>query len=692
MWHIYDEGSAVTVMTAWISIPISESVTLTPSFASSIVNYTGNLPSITDSLHITPTASLGTATISVSINGGAANTVDSGDTHVLSSLNRGANTVSVTVTESSQSTAYTVTLSRGNEVPSFGSGSVSDMTFTSGMGIQAFLVPAATGGDGALTYEASGLPAGLTFDADGSGSCTRARTICGTPTAGGTSSVTIDAIDADDDRTPADRARLSFTIKVAGVSISESSLTLNEDPGGSNANQGTYTVVLDIQPSSNVVIGVSSSNTDVTLSHSSLTFTNGNWNSPQTVTVTANSDTDGLNDTATVTHRVTTASGSYRTGMSIASVSVTVNDDDEPALSIGSPSVAEGSGSSSLEFIVTLSIASSEQVTVDYADATTGTATSGTDYTAITRGTLTLAAGVTRDTIAVPVLADDLDEANETVIVTLSNAINATISTATGTGTITDDDDPPTLSIDSPSVDESDDTETASLEFIVSLSAASGKVVTVGYAETATGRTATPGTDYTAITGGTLTLAAGVTRDTIAVTVRGDALDEENETVVVELSSPTNATISTASGTGTINDDDDEPSLSIADASVAEGATGTTPSLEFIVTLSAASGKVVTVGYADATSGTATSGTDYTAITAGTLTFAAGVTRDTIAVSVTGDDANEPDETVIVTLSNASNATISTATGTGTITNDDATLVVTLSLSPSTISDVERRR
>ncbi len=690
MWHIYDEGSTATVMTAWISIPISESVTLMPSFASSIVNYTGNLPSITDSLHITPTASLGTATISVSINGGAANTVDSGDTHVISSLNRGANTVSVSVTESSQSTAYTVTLSRGNSVPSFGAGSVSDMTFTSGEGISGFRVPAATDGDGALTYEASGLPAGLTFDADGSGSCTGslARSICGTPTAGGTFPVNIYAVDADDDRTPTDRASLSFTIKVAGVSISESSLTLNEDPGGSNANQGTYTVVLDIQPSSNVVIGVSSNNTDVILSSTSLTFTNGNWDSPQTVTVTANPDTDGLNDTASVTHRVTTASGSYRIGMSIASVSVTVNDDDEPALSIGSPSVVEGSGSSSLEFIVTLSIASSQQVTVDYADATTGTATSGTDYTAITDGTLTLAAGVTRDTIAVPVLADALDEDDETVIVTLSNASNATISTASGTGTITDDDDPPTLSIGSPSVDESDDTETASLEFIVTLSAASGKVVTVGYTDAGTG-TATSGTDYTTITGGTLTLAAGVTRDTIAVTVTGDALDEENETVVVTLSSPTNATISTASGTGTITDDDDPPVVSIADASVAEGATGTTPSLEFIVSLSAVSGRQVTVDYADAGTGSATSGTDYTTIAAGTLTFAAGVTSDTLAVSVTGDGTNEPNETVIVRLSNPSNATLSgdgaTLTGTGTITNDDG--VPSLSISSPSVAE-----
>ena len=85
-----------------------------------------------------------------------------------------------------------------------------------------------------------------------------------------------------------------------------------------------------------------------------------------------------------------------------------------------------------------------------------GTATSGDDYTAITAGTLTFAAGVTRDTLAVTVLADALDEDDETVIVELSNASNAAISTATGTGTITDDDAPPVVSIASASVTEGD--------------------------------------------------------------------------------------------------------------------------------------------------------------------------------------------------------------------------------------------
>ena len=116
-------------------------------------------------------------------------------------------------------------------------------------------------------------------------------------------------------------------------------------------------------------------------------------------------------------------------------------------VAIDSPSVTEGdSGSKNLTFTATLSRASAQQVTVDYADAGTGTAASGTDYTAITDGTLTFTAGTTSQTFDVSVTGDTTDEPDETILVTLSDASGATISTATGTGTITDDDDPPTVS------------------------------------------------------------------------------------------------------------------------------------------------------------------------------------------------------------------------------------------------------
>ena len=523
-----------------------------------------------------------------------------------------------------------------------------------------------------------------------------------------------DALDEDDETVIVTLSSASNATLTGGGSTLTGTGTINDDDAppvvsiaDASVNEGdagetpSLEFIVSLSAASGKVVtvgyadatsGTASSGTDYTaITSGTLTLAAGVTSDTLAVSVTGD-DANEPDETVIVT--LSSASNATFTGggSTLTGTGTITNDDGVPRLSISSPTVAEGSGSSSLEFVVTLNAASGQQVTVGYADAGSGTATSGDDYTAITAGTLTFAAGVTSDTLAVTVLADALDEDDETVIVELSSPSNAAIITASGTGTITDDDATPTLSIDSPSVAEGTTGATPSLEFIVSLSAVSGRQVTVAYADAGAG-TATSGTDYTEITSGTLTIAAGVTSDTLAVTVRGDALDEDNETVIVTLSSASNATFtgggSTLTGTGIITDDDAPPVVSIADASVTEGDAGETPSLEFIVSLSAASGKVVTVGYADATSGTATSGTDYTAITSGTLTLAAGVTSDTLAVSVTGDDANEPDETVVVTLSSPSNATFTggatTLTGTGTITNDDG--VPRLSISSPTVTE-----
>ena len=351
-----------------------------------------------------------------------------------------------------------------------------------------------------------------------------------------------------------------------------------------------------------------------------------------------------------------------------------------PTLAIDSPGVTEGdSGTQTLAFTVTLSHASQHQVTVSYRDAGSGTATSGTDYTAIAAGTLTFATGTTTQTLDVTVTGDAADEADETVVVTLSAPMNAALATAAGTGTITDDDAAPTVSINSPSVAEGAPGTAATLTFTVRLSTASGRQVTVVYTDAGTG-TATSGTDYTALPAGTLTFAAGTTTRTLDVAVTGDATDEPNETVAVTLSSPVNAVLAVgaATGTGTITDDDGAPppppSLSIDAPRVAEGAPGATAALRFTVSLSAASVQQVTVDYADVGTGTATSGTDYTALAPGTLAFAPGTTARTVDVTVTGDATDEADETVVVALSAPVNATLAAdaATGTGTIADDDA--------------------
>src|SRR5262249_7258399 len=137
-------------------------------------------------------------------------------------------------------------------------------------------------------------------------------------------------------------------------------------------------------------------------------------------------------------------------------------------------------------------------------------------------------------------------------------------------------------------------TGTTAFVFTVSLSAPSNQAVSVNYA-TADG-TATAGSDYQA-TSGTLTIPAGQTSGTITVWVNGDRLAEANETFTVNLSAPTNATITDGTGVGTIADD--EPRISIGDTTVTEGNTGGT-SATFMVILSAVYDVPVTVQYSTA--------------------------------------------------------------------------------------------
>ena len=198
-------------------------------------------------------------------------------------------------------------------------------------------------------------------------------------------------------------------------------------------------------------------------------------------------------------------------------------------------------------------------------------------------------------------------------------------------------------------------------EFVVRLSAASGKVVTVAYA-TRDG-TAVAGADYTS-TSGTLRFDAGETRQTLAVPTVEDVTAEETEGFTVQLREPAGATVADGTATGTITDDDDPPGLSIDDApAVREG-----DPAEFVVRLSAASGKVVTVAYATR-DGTAVAGADYTS-TSGTLRFDAGETRQTLAVPTVEDATAEETEGFTVQLREPSGATVADGTATGTITDD----------------------
>ncbi|MGH9557318.1 MAG: Calx-beta domain-containing protein [Terriglobales bacterium] len=229
-------------------------------------------------------------------------------------------------------------------------------------------------------------------------------------------------------------------------------------------------------------------------------------------------------------------------------------------VSIDDVTMAEGnSGTTSFDFTVSLSSGSSSDVTVDFAtaDGTSFPATAGVDYVS-NSGTVNFAPPDTSKSITVTVNGDLLDENNETFFVNLTNASpGVTITNNQGVGTITDDDTEPNLSIGDITMAEGN-SGTTNFTFTASLSPVSGRDVTVNFA-TENG-TATQPADYSQTTD-TLTIPAGAPSGTINVPVVGDTVVESNETFLVNLSNPVNATLDAtlgadAQGVGTITNDD----------------------------------------------------------------------------------------------------------------------------------------
>lgn len=192
--------------------------------------------------------------------------------------------------------------------------------------------------------------------------------------------------------------------------------------------------------------------------------------------------------------------------------------------------------------------------------------------------------------------------------------------------------------------------------------------------------TAVAGSDYTA-RAGTLTFNAGETTKTFSIPVLDDSIFEGNETVSLSLTTPVGTQLGeTSKATLTITDNETRPSLSISDVEVLEGNTGT-KNVEFKVTLSNASSQTVSVKFA-AADGTAEAGSDYQAVS-GTLIFNPNETSKTLSVVVNGDTQPEPDETLLINLSNETNAAILDNRGVGSILNDDTAPVIQLLLDES---------
>jgi Calx-beta domain len=358
---------------------------------------------------------------------------------------------------------------------------------------------------------------------------------------------------------------------------------------------------------------------------------------------------------------------------------------DDMKISIGNAIVTEDTAGPGAVFALTLSAPSLLDVTVNYATSN-GSATAGLDYVAQS-GTTTIQAGATNATITIPIIADIIDEDNETFNVNLTNPINAALANTKGVGTINDDDLPPTISIGDQSLLEGNTGATGIMPFTISLSAPSSRVVTVKYQTFDS--TATAPADYTAVSLKTLTFPAGIQSQNVSVTVKGDTISEVNETFLVNLSVPVNATFAKSQGVGTINDDDPLPTISIGDITVAEPASGSATAT-FIVSLSSPSGQPVSMSYATAdnspAAGSATAGQDYQA-QSGQIVFDPLLHETTkqITVLINSDQLVEPNETFFVNLTNPVGATFGDNQAIGTITSTAG--VPTVSIAGATVTE-----
>jgi len=520
----------------------------------------------------------------------------------------------------------------------------------------------ATGGVAPLTYqlETGALPTGLVLAGNGviSGNASSAP---------GNYPVTIRVTDSSTG--PGTYFEVeNFTLTVSpppSVSIAVAPASVSED-GGTNL---VYTVTRSLNLSSATVVnlttsGTADSATDYTGAVATVTIPAG----ATTATVVINPTADNVVE-ANETVILTVAGGSGYTVGAPASATGTILNDDVPAASISvAPATVNEDSGTPLVYTVTLDQPALTPLSISF--GLSGAATPGTDYAAPT-APLTIAAGATTGTITITPVADATPETNETVQLTLSAGSGYTLAAPTSaTGTIIDD-DAPALSINDVSVNEGNSGTTA-MTFTVSLSGPAGPGGVAFDIATADG-TATAGSDYTAASLSGQVIPAGSSSATFTVLVLGDTLNEPNETLFVNVSNVSGATVSDGQALGTIVNDDAVPTLSINDISLTEGNSGTT-SATLTVVLSAASGQAVTVNYATSDT-TAVSPTDYVS-SSGTLSFAPGVLSRDIVVQVNADTTPEPNETFAVTLSGASNAVIGKASGTVTIVNDDQPVTV----------------
>ena len=289
-------------------------------------------------------------------------------------------------------------------------------------------------------------------------------------------------------------------------------------------------------------------------------------------------------------------------------------------------------------------------VSLDKAAESTVTATITISGGAVGPSTISIPAGETGVPLEVTFEGDDVFEGDETVTVTLSDISGADAGTVAAAGTILNDDIiPSALSLTGPAeIVEGDSGENT----VVTYRAELDRPTTVDVLATAT---------INGVEGPVVTIAAGQTVAFFDVTLEGDNDQETGETLQVSLEDITNATAGTTYFETAVIDNDTPVLSLVSTGDVFEGSADEMGQLMFVARLDKATNIDVT----------AQVNVVGNAIGPQSVTIAAGTTELSFPLLFDGDDIDEADETISVTLSNIENADAGTLAASATIFDDD---------------------
>ncbi|BDX37387.1 hypothetical protein CYCD_07420 [Tenuifilaceae bacterium CYCD] len=203
-----------------------------------------------------------------------------------------------------------------------------------------------------------------------------------------------------------------------GITVSPTSGLITTESGGT----ATFSVVLASQPTANVTIGLSSSNTaEGTVSPASVTFIPANWNSAQVITITGVNDAvaDGAQPYNIITAAATSTDPLYG-GFNPADVSVTNNDNDVAGVTVSPTSLTTNENGSSVTFTVVLNTQPTANVTISLTSS--NTAEGNVSPSSIT---FTTANWSTSQPVTVMPVNDDIDDGDVSYSIVTGNAVSS---------------------------------------------------------------------------------------------------------------------------------------------------------------------------------------------------------------------------------------------------------------------------